>query len=89
MEKAWINCTAEECRNLKEGHCSLDEIRIDTETGDCLSADYPENAGCICDDCRDGYEKDCPHASGRHYDVYGEGIEPPDWCPQHTDDLPF
>ncbi len=51
-----------------------------------------ERIGYICDDCEKGRELGCSHAVGRHYDVWGEGITPPDWCPQHVDDddeLPF
>ena len=42
-------------------------------------------ARTVCDDC----EEDCPHAEGRHYDNWGEGISTPDWCPQRCDELPF
>ena len=45
--------------------------------------------GYICDDCEDGMKRGCPHAKGIHYNPWGEGIEPPAWCPQHTDELPF
>ena len=47
-------------------------------------------AGCICDECEYGREHGCPHAQGRHYDAWGEGLSNPDWCPQRADDkLPF
>ena len=84
-KKAWIICNAEGCRHLKDGHCSLDEIHIDVKTKSCVSAEY----SCICDTCAEGKARECPHAAGKHYDVYGEGIEPPDWCPQHSNELPF
>ena len=37
---AWIICNAERCPNLRDGHCILDEIRIDAKDGSCLSAGY-------------------------------------------------
>ena len=48
-KSSWIVCNAEGCLNLKDGRCSLDGIQVDPKTGGCLSADYPENAGCIRD----------------------------------------
>ena len=45
-----------------------------------------------CDSCKEGMENKCPHAEGRHYDPWGEGIAPPDFCPftrRDEDDLPF
>ena len=45
-----------------------------------------------CDTCVEGIENGCPHAEGRHYDCWGEGISPPDYCPNNRgidDDLPF
>lgn len=45
--------------------------------------------GTICEDCKTGAEKKCPHYFNRHYDVWGEGISTPDYCPQKCDDLPF
>lgn len=48
-----------------------------------------EHIGCICDSCEEGRDKGCPHAEGIHYNPWGEGISPPDWCPQHSDELPF
>ena len=80
-------CEARECKNMVDGACSMKEITLDP-MGGCTSASVPDYL-FICNNCREGYEKDCPHAIGHHYDVYGEGIEPPDWCPQHIDDLPF
>ena len=55
---------------------------------------YP---GSCCDDCDFGREHDCIHAKGIHYDLWGEGIETPDWCWRNVDengdpivtDLPF
>ena len=49
-----------------------------------------ENTEYYCDTCEEGKKNSCPHAQGRHYDVWGEGISPPDYCPnQPADDLPF
>lgn len=52
-----------------------------------------------CDDCEFGRDRHCPHAEGRHYDIWGEGIEDPDWCWRNfdsegnripkSDELPF
>ena len=45
-----------------------------------------------CDTCKEGIEKGCPHAKGIHYNPWGEGISPPDYCPNNRnadDDLPF
>ena len=45
-----------------------------------------------CDTCEVGITNGCPHADGRHYDIWGEGISPPDYCPNNRgddDDLPF
>ncbi|MBQ9030118.1 MAG: hypothetical protein IJV41_02355 [Oscillospiraceae bacterium] len=45
-----------------------------------------------CDTCEDGIRNGCPHAEGKHYDIWGEGISPPEWCPNNRgtdDDLPF
>ena len=48
----------------------------------------PDNC---CFSCGEGHVKGCPHADGRHYNVWGEGIEPPDYCPNHQPDneMPF
>ena len=49
-----------------------------------------ENAEYYCDTCEEGIKNGCPHAEGRHYDIWGEGICPPDYCPnQPAEDLPF
>lgn len=45
-----------------------------------------------CDDCDFGRERNCPHARGRHYDIWGEGLETPAWCKckgPENDELPF
>ena len=48
------------------------------------------DGGTACDHCEVGREKRCGHAEGRHYDVWGEGLGKPDYCPYQTpDDLPF
>lgn len=41
-----------------------------------------------CDDCDVGIEKECCHAEGRHYDIWGEGLSAPDYCP-FKPELPF
>ena len=49
-----------------------------------------ENTEYYCDTCEEGKKNSCPHAQGRHYDAWGEGISPPDYCPnQQTEDLQF
>ena len=40
---------------------------------------------CVCDDCETGKQKHCGHAYGRHYDIWGEGLGTPDYCPQKCD----
>lgn len=35
----------------------------------------------FCDICEVGHERRCSHAEGRHYDVWGEGLGSPDYCP--------
>ena len=45
-----------------------------------------------CDDCEWGRDRNCPHATGRHYDIWGDGIEIPDWCWRNqgeVEGLPF
>lgn len=46
---------------------------------------YSDNIGYICDDCETGRRKMCGHAYGYHYDVWGEGLGTPDYCPQKGD----
>ena len=49
-----------------------------------------ENEEYYCDSCEEGKKNDCPHAVSRHYDAWGEGISPPDYCPnQQIENLPF
>ena len=42
-----------------------------------------------CYSCEEGKNRECPHYFGRHYDVWGEGISCPDYCPQRVDELPW
>ncbi|CAK7037322.1 MAG: hypothetical protein BACD_00166 [Bacteroides rodentium] len=57
------------------------------EASDDISLQHP---GYICDDCQIGRNLGCGHAYGRHYDVWGEGLGEPDYCPQKTPEgLPF
>ncbi|WP_298031046.1 hypothetical protein [uncultured Dysosmobacter sp.] len=52
--------------------------------------DEPIEIDYACNHCDIGRERHCGHAEGRHYDVWGEGLGKPDYCPQQTpDDLPF
>lgn len=44
-----------------------------------------DHPGCVCDDCDVGKEKHCGHAYGYHYDIWGEGLGTPDYCPQRPD----
>lgn len=57
-----------------------------------LEETFMEKEEYYCDTCVEGIENGCPHAEGRHYDCWGEGISPPDYCPNNRgidDDLPF
>ena len=86
--KARIICNTDGCLNLKDGRCALDGIRVDPKTGTCLSV----YLGSMCDSCNEGKARNCPHAEGRHYDAWGEGLSAPWWCPQQQEDeeeLPF
>ena len=61
---------------------------------DCIVTkprDFPNgvDAATMCDTCEEGLDKRCPHALGRNYNAWGEGIEPPEWCPQNCEELPF
>ena len=43
-----------------------------------------------CDTCKIGQERNCSHAKGIHYNPWGEGIEPPEFCPNREGtELPF
>ena len=48
------------------------------------------DADCCCYTCEEGMRNSCQHSRGIHYNPWGEGIEPPDYCPNKVpDDLPF
>lgn len=34
-----------------------------------------------CTECEIGHKRGCSHAEGRHYDVWGEGLSAPAYCP--------
>lgn len=60
----------------------------DTDKSEEASSEY--YPGSICDDCQIGRNLSCGHAYGRHYDVWGEGLGKPGYCPQKTpEELPF
>ena len=60
---------------------------------DCLKEFEKElNDGLMycCDTCEIGQKRNCPHAKGIHYNPWGEGIEPPEFCPNRmSEELPF
>ena len=60
---------------------------------DCLKEFEKElNEGPMycCDTCEIGRKRNCPHAKGVHYNPWGEGIEPPEFCPNRmSEELPF
>ena len=62
-------------------------------SGECLKEFEKElNDGLMycCDTCEIGLERNCPHAKGIHYNPWGVGIEPPQFCPNRmSEELPF
>ena len=71
------------------------DLDADTDPADASrdSADASTDPGCYCYTCEAGHANGCPHAAGRHYDPWGEGISSPDYCPfrpgDPEGDLPF
>ena len=45
--------------------------------------------GSCCEKCEWGINMSCTHWNDIHYNIYGEGIESPDYCPQTPFGLPF
>ena len=65
--------------------------RIESGGREQGQTEYGQYPGCYCDTCDIGRERGCPHARGRHYDLWGEGLGHPDYCPFNDRDeaLPF
>ncbi len=56
-----------------------EDITHVTETEEC------DFLGYACDDCKIGRQRLCAHAYGYHFNVWGEGIGTPYYCPQKAD----